>query len=311
MNNSLNYNLSSEQNLLIDMLKTMYEDNIEQINSMTNSINNIRNANSQIRNLLMEIIIYSNNNTNVRNNNNTNTNNTNVRNNNNTSVRNNNINTSETQSTQRNLGRVILDNIPYVIENIQQYSIPLLPQQNENIQSNTTRNYLSTLAQNFLQPVQVYPTQSQIELATRSVRYCDILNPINRSCPISLELFNDNDMVSVIRFCGHIFKQEQLTSWFATNCRCPVCRYDIRNYNLNQPLNNTEPQIDLSNNNINEETNSTIPNRENTTIPNNNVINYLDILFDENLINDISNASDSTNENGLSRLFTSLQRRMS
>jgi len=282
MTTPLNYNLSIEQIFLIETLKTMYEDNINQINNMTNSINSIRNNNTQIRNLLLEIIIYSNNNN---------------RNNNINAIINNNTNTTDTQTTQRNLGRVILNNLPYIVENIQQYNIPL-PQQNENVQRGM--NFLSTLAQSFLQPVQIIPTQSQIETATRNVRYCDILNPINRSCPISLELFNDNDMVSVIRFCGHIFKQEQLVIWFSSNCRCPVCRYDIRIYNSNETLNNTTPQIDASNNNIPEQTNSSLPNNN----------NYLDIFFDENLINEITNINGSTNSSGLSTLFSSLQRRM-
>ena len=75
-----------------------------------------------------------------------------------------------------------------------------------------------------------FPTASQFEIATRCVRYCDIVSPRNVQCPISLENFNDNDTVTVIRHCGHIFNTEQLTTWFRSNCRCPICRYDIRTY---------------------------------------------------------------------------------
>ena len=82
----------------------------------------------------------------------------------------------------------------------------------------------------FLDPVQIYPTQEQIENATSIIRYGDIETPLNNSCPISLEPFNENDSVSIIRYCGHIFKTEQLQAWFQTNVRCPVCRYDIRRY---------------------------------------------------------------------------------
>jgi hypothetical protein len=38
-------------------------------------------------------------------------------------------------------------------------------------------------------------------------------------------------MVTVIRHCGHIFNTEQLNTWFRSHCACPVCRYDIRNFN--------------------------------------------------------------------------------
>jgi hypothetical protein len=110
----------------------------------------------------------------------------------------------------------------------------------------------------------VYPTPSQIEAATRIVRYSDILNPRNRACPISLENFNDNEMVSVIRFCSHIFNTEQLNTWFRSNCRCPVCRYDIRSYN---PSN-----LDNLNSNLNQTSNisniSTTPNTQNNTTTN-------------------------------------------
>lgn len=45
--------------------------------------------------------------------------------------------------------------------------------------------------------------------------------------------FNDNETVTIIRHCGHIFNSDELTTWFQSNCRCPVCRYDIRNFNRN------------------------------------------------------------------------------
>ena len=105
----------------------------------------------------------------------------------------------------------------------------------ENINMNMNRNnrpdFFSRLLDGFLQPVVVFPTQSHIESATRITRYGDITSPINRSCPISLENFNEEDMVTMIRFCGHIFNSDELNRWFTTNCRCPVCRYDIRNFN--------------------------------------------------------------------------------
>jgi hypothetical protein len=81
-----------------------------------------------------------------------------------------------------------------------------------------------------MDPAQVFPTREQIENATRIVSFCDIIRPINTSCPISLDTFNDSEQVMVIRHCGHIFKPESLNTWFRSNCVCPVCRYDIRDY---------------------------------------------------------------------------------
>jgi len=111
-----------------------------------------------------------------------------------------------------------------------QYIFPI--RQTSRTNSNENNN-ITQLFDNFFEPIEIFPTQSQIESATRCVRYCDIISPINRTCPISLENFTDNDMVSVIRHCGHIFNTEQLNIWFRSNCKCPICRYDIRNYNAN------------------------------------------------------------------------------
>ena len=82
----------------------------------------------------------------------------------------------------------------------------------------------------FLEPVSVFPTREQIESATRLTRYGDITRPVNTTCPISLDAFTDEDNVIMIRHCGHIFKTNEFNSWFAAHCRCPVCRYDIREY---------------------------------------------------------------------------------
>ena len=170
---------------------------------------------------------------------------------------------NNSQSTSTNtLGRIYLNDIPYIIDSYREYYIP--SNNNPNLvergrgMRRTTRNVNSQI-NNFFDPVEVFPTASQIEIATRCVRYCDIVSPRNIQCPISLENFDDNDIVTVIRYCGHIFNTEQLTTWFRSNCRCPICRYDIRSYNSNtstQPSNDEE-----SNEESNEEsTSNNVPN---------------------------------------------------
>jgi len=95
---------------------------------------------------------------------------------------------------------------------------------------------------NFTDPVPVYPSQQQIENATSMIQYGEIENPLNQSCPISLETFHENDDVIMIKHCGHIFKPLEIQHWFHSNVRCPVCRYDIREY----------PRASNNNNNNNE-----------------------------------------------------------
>jgi len=302
-NTNFSNNISNENIMLVDILKKMYTDNIRQINNMTNSINNIRNTNSQIRNMLMQVLLYQNTSTNsIRNQRQTNTTRENLNRNQrqtNTTRENSIRNQRQTNTTRENLNRVILNNIPYVIDSFQQFTIPLTQQTN-----NTNTTQLSGQIQSFFQPVEVYPTQSQIENATRNVQYCDIVNPVNRSCPISLDTFTDSDMVSVIRFCGHIFKPDQLITWFRSNCRCPICRYDIRSYNANSSsIFSNSFDVDISNNLTN------VNNSEERTQTNNSLsdslTSYLDLILDTTNID----FSETTDANALFYLLSTLQRR--
>ena len=232
-NNSFN-NITNENLLLITILNTMYNDNYNQIQNLTQSNNQIRNTLTNILNNLHQR---------------------------NTSNTTNTTNTTRQPNRHNNINSLFLNN-PYIIDNIQEYNIPNMFSNTHNIlhTTNTTassrisdlsNNLLFSFFQNFFEPIEIYPTQTQIESATRRVRYCDIITPVNTSCPISLETFNDNDMVTVIRPCGHIFKSEQLNTWFRSNCKCPVCRYDIRSYNTTSQgysyFNNTDLNNDTNN----------------------------------------------------------------
>jgi len=141
------------------------------------------------------------------------------------------------------------------------------------------------LNDDFLRPVIIRPTQQQITRATEIVRYGDILNPPNSTCPIVLNHFQENDNVTRIMYCGHIFSENSLDNWFRENVRCPMCRYDIRTYtgsniggNIRRDINalniNTENQ-GVDNNNDDTNMTSLLDNTENVgeeeTIENNNV----------------------------------------
>jgi hypothetical protein len=296
------YGISNEHLLLIDILNTMYNDNLRQITNLTDS-------NNQIRNLIIQIL--NTNNHPRRNNNNI------YRTNNNT---NNNRNTFRDNNTSNgNLGRVYLNNRPYIVDNIEHLRIPINNNlRNINLNNN---NDFSRVLQSFFDPVEVYPTQSQIETATRRVRYCDIISPKNTSCPILLTSFNDSDMVTVIRHCGHIFNTNELNTWFRNHCNCPVCRYDIREDNSNassafssennNTSNNTSSQPSSQNNNSqNTSSNSNIERNSSTTF----VTSIFDALVNEygsdiiNILN-YTDASGNDNSSGQSRLLRQLNNR--
>jgi hypothetical protein len=90
----------------------------------------------------------------------------------------------------------------------------------------------------FHDPVPVFPSPAQIREGIRDVTFSSIENPINDTCPILLSPFQPSDLVTQIRGCGHIFGQPPIRNWFRTNCRCPVCRFDIRNYVAGDNLEN-------------------------------------------------------------------------
>jgi hypothetical protein len=303
-NSSSSYDLNNEQLLLINILNTMYNDNIRQIYNCNDTITLLNQTNTQIRNLLFQIFYNSNNNNQNQNQARINRENygTNVhRNTNGTNVhRNSNLN---------NFGRVILNNIPYVVENVEEYRIPVRRDRNETINTN-----FSQILQNFFQPVEIFPTQTQLEIATRIVRYCDIISPLNRSCPISLENFNDTDLVTIIRFCGHIFNTDEFNTWFRSNCRCPVCRYDIRTFHSNS---SRELFGDVTTNetNLAQNSNDNVINEQQNYIPNVNVernIQTNNIINNNNstqntlpLINRLLN-NLAGQENDVINLFTDL-----
>jgi predicted nucleic acid-binding Zn-ribbon protein len=254
----------------------MYNDNVRQINILQDS-------NLQIRRTLTEIlsnrnninhINHINNIENINRYNNSYYNNLNNRENrpiNNLNSQNN-IGASSSSTytpgiarnnafSARNTARTARESASY----IRNRNVPSL---NLNRISPSLNNYM----QRFFEPIEIYPTQTQIENATRIVSYRDIVEPTNNSCPISLEPFSEDDTVAVIRQCGHIFRQNQLIQWFSSNCRCPVCRYDIRNYvhseNNNNNNNNTnQSEEDIHDNEVEENNNSLETDTEQGTGP--------------------------------------------
>lgn len=80
------------------------------------------------------------------------------------------------------------------------------------------------------QDVVVHPTPQQIVNATDLVTFHTSQTWTNTTCPITLEPFQDGEMVCQILQCRHIFREPAIRSWFRGNVRCPVCRYDIRGY---------------------------------------------------------------------------------
>jgi hypothetical protein len=94
----------------------------------------------------------------------------------------------------------------------------------------TIRTQDATALRNFFQNIIVYPTREQIQGATQLITYNTNIENISTSCPITLDEFQDGDVIRQIKHCRHVFHEQSIQNWFRSNVRCPVCRYDIREY---------------------------------------------------------------------------------
>jgi hypothetical protein len=144
---------------------------------------------------------------------------------------------------QRNI-RHYMDNIHEYNQNISTYlnmisrghpsyrSIPI-PTANPTTINNIFQNLNQrrNLFRHNFEDVVVRPTEAQITRALENFSYLQLGEP--HICPITLENIQEGEEVTRIRHCGHIFKRSAIEGWFLRNVRCPVCRYDIRDYNPN------------------------------------------------------------------------------
>jgi hypothetical protein len=139
-----------------------------------------------------------------------------------------------------------------------------------------------------LDPVIVHPSNEQIDTATENLLFGNIINPININCPISLEQFLNTSNVTIIKHCKHIFNTNNLMNWFRTNCKCPVCRFDIREYVNNSNNTSEEEELDISDEEPILETSESRPTREQIRIslPIQSLLNNIQTLSESRDIND-------------------------
>lgn len=107
-----------------------------------------------------------------------------------------------------------------------------------------------------LQSVPVTPTTTQIASSTRSVIYGTIINPPNTQCPITQTEFNPDDTITQILHCQHSFNSTEINQWWQTSPRCPICRYDIRDYTDPSGTNNSDLPASPTINNLHDSSTS-------------------------------------------------------
>jgi hypothetical protein len=187
--------------------------------------------------------------------------------------------------------RVEIDNLYLPNTRIPATTIPATIQTNRPVTTipATTSPDIYNLLQSFYSNVSIIATLPQIRDATRELLFSEISNPINSNCPITLEPFSNNSPITEILGCNHLFGRNALSLWFENNVRCPVCRYDIRNYR------NTSSEESKEETHL-EESKEELPfdsslNQTNLPIP------------EQNIERRISNTLNQVTENLLGQLF--------
>jgi len=105
-----------------------------------------------------------------------------------------------------------------------------------------TSNNIFQAIRNHFEDVVVRPTAEQIENALETFSYTPSVEPY--ICPITLETIQEGEEVCRIRHCSHLFKKTPIHGWFQRNVRCPVCRYDIREYSSTTQRDEEETETD-------------------------------------------------------------------
>lgn len=149
--------------------------------------------------------------------------------------------------------------------------------------------------ENMFQNVIVRPTTEQINQATETLIYNSQLELLNSRCPIRLENFQEGENIRRIISCGHCFCENAFNQWFQNNVRCPVCRYDIRDFSVDDSSGNNLNNVGINDPSFNLDIEGTITgNVFSTTIqspidPSNNFAFRFDIPIEYTEVYDSSN----------------------
>lgn len=97
---------------------------------------------------------------------------------------------------------------------------------------NTSTGLENAIPPGFLDPVRIPPTEDQIDAATVVEVPQD---QETATCSVCQDSFEAEQEARKILHCGHLFHLECIDTWFEQASTCPTCRYDIREYQANNP----------------------------------------------------------------------------
>jgi hypothetical protein len=74
------------------------------------------------------------------------------------------------------------------------------------------------------------PTEDEIDRACLVMQASTANLGDQYVCPIDLSPISNDESVMMIKHCQHIFRESNLRLLFSRDCRCPLCRFDIREH---------------------------------------------------------------------------------
>jgi len=160
--------------------------------------------------------------------------------------------------------------------------------------------------QNTFEDVIIHPSREQILRATEIIHWDISFTQL--TCPISLERFEPQQSVCRICYCGHMYNNDSLMRWFETNVRCPVCRYDIREYDSSGPFSST---TDVSSSNSIYEPVTIRPIVSESDSETSNYDDLPDLIEDSNIIYQTTLIRNYNNENYTNNNNTNIRSNLS
>ena len=148
--------------------------------------------------------------------------------------------------------------------------------------------------ENTLQDVIVRPTQEEILGATEIIYYAENTTNNNTTCPITLEPFIVGEQLYRIKHCSHLFKRTALNDWFRRNVRCPICRYDIRDYINEDSERERDREREIYDENDNNNNNDDINNNDDYENENNEYSEMVEELLNETIQNQQNPSTQTT-----------------
>ena len=100
-------------------------------------------------------------------------------------------------------------------------------QQQQNQQQNQHNAYLLNYTFADFEKLSVANLNAIINTNCEDIYYEYISSPNNDTCAITQETFTNNDKVTILKSCGHVFNSCAIKKWLMQHQTCPNCRYNI------------------------------------------------------------------------------------